>query len=244
MFPILFTRTFLIVGGMLLITTLFSYSNKKFDSLKEVLLSIFGIFFLLFLGRQFINDYPLNLMIIALFSALSGWMIGPVISSIGEETAQKRYLKSRGIKLKKGESMHWQVKLDFIRDYDVEANNRATHKIVFQTISATTFAVFATAATVFLTQYNFSLMESYLLIALLLLLVMTILNFSFFRSKFMDLLLYYFGAGLFTLYLFVDFYRMEQMANDTTWKTAADISIRMYLDIFNLFLSLLGIQTT
>jgi len=95
MFPILFTRTFLIVGGMLLITTLFSYTNKKFDSLKEVLLSIFGIFFLLFLGQQFINDYPLNLIIIALFSALSGWMIGPVISTIGEETAQKRYLKSR-----------------------------------------------------------------------------------------------------------------------------------------------------
>ena len=76
-------------------------------------------------------------------------------------------------------------------------------------------------------------------IALLILIVMGILNILWFKSSFLSLLSAYIGVVIFVLYLLYDFNQLEKMAGDKTWGTAVNISVDLYLDIINLFLSLL-----
>lgn len=48
MFDILFARTFIIVGGMLIITAITSRINKAFETAKEMWIAIIGTFAFLF----------------------------------------------------------------------------------------------------------------------------------------------------------------------------------------------------
>lgn len=106
---ILFVRTFLILGGMLILTTIAARLNKAFETRLEFAFTVFGQF--LFLVVIYVNadQFPSNLIFCALFSFLIGWSLGPTISYIGEEFKFRKYLKSKGIRTKsiKKEKSWW-----------------------------------------------------------------------------------------------------------------------------------------
>lgn len=241
MFDILFARTFIVIGGMLIITAITSRINKAFETTEEMWVTIIGTFAFLFIIIFLADIYPLNLLLIAIFSALIGWEIGPTIEHFGKRFKIRKYLQSRGIVIKKGQEITNEQKKEFEQSFNANQYHQEWHNIVFQALFATAIAVFATAGTVFLTSIDFGFLSSFLLISLIILVIMGLLNIFFFRSKIFSLARAYIGAVIFTLYLLFDFNRLEKMAGDESWDTAIDIAINIYLDIINLFLNLLEI---
>ncbi|MBI4262367.1 Bax inhibitor-1 family protein, partial [Candidatus Uhrbacteria bacterium] len=185
-------------------------------------------------------SYPLNLLLVAVFSGLIGWSIGPTIAFYGMAFRLKKFAKSQGIMLKKGETLNNEQRAAFAR-FSATTQTDTSHSIVSQAMFATACAVFATAGVVFLTNYDFSFLGGFLFIALLILVAMGLLNIFFYRSRIVSLVRAYIGVVLFTLYLVFDFDRLEKMANDQSWGAAVDIAVNIYLDIINLFLSILEI---
>ena len=100
MYDILFAKTFFIVGFMLIITTFFSRINKAYETKSEAFITIFGSFASLFAIMFFSENYPTNLILVAIFSGFIGWSMGPTISAIGESFKMKKYLKKAGVKSK------------------------------------------------------------------------------------------------------------------------------------------------
>tara|TARA_B100000427_G_C15476694_1_gene581067 strand:- start:293 stop:1144 length:852 start_codon:yes stop_codon:yes gene_type:complete len=94
---ILFTRVFLIVGGMLLVTSLAARINKAFETTTETVITFVLPFILLFPLNYYADIYPLNLILAAAFSFNMGWMIAPAIIAIGEQFKWRRYIKNKGI---------------------------------------------------------------------------------------------------------------------------------------------------
>ena len=241
MFDILFARTFIIVGGMLIITAITARINKAFETAKEMWITIIGTFAFLFAIIFFADVYPLNLLLVAIFSALIGRVIGPTIEHFGKRFKMKKYLKSRGVVIKKGQKITDEQKNEFEQSFDINQYQQEWHNVVFQAIFATALATFSTAGIVFLTSIDFSFLGGFLLISLNMLVVMGLLNIFFFRSKIFSLVRAYIGAVIFTLYLLYDFNRLEKMAGNESWGAAIDIAVNIYLDIINLFLDLLEI---
>ena len=121
--------------------------------------------------------------------------------------------------------------------------NKKWQNIVFQAMLGTTIAVLLTAALVSVSSIDFSFLGMFLFISLLLLIIISVLNMFFFKSQKLSLVKAYFGVLIFTLYLVYDFNRLEQLIaqGDTSWSSAVDIAVNLYLDIINLFLDLLQI---
>ena len=94
---LLMSRTFLILGGMLVITTITSRFNKAYETTTEAVLTIGGSFSLLFLVMYYADLYPLNLIMVATFSGFVGWSLGPTIAYIGERFKFRKYLKSKAV---------------------------------------------------------------------------------------------------------------------------------------------------
>ena len=94
---ILFTRVFLIVGGMLLVTSFAARINKAFETTTETVITFVLPFILLFPLNYYADIYPLNLILAAAFSFNMGWMIAPAIIAIGEQFKWRRYIKNKGI---------------------------------------------------------------------------------------------------------------------------------------------------
>ena len=243
MFDILFARTFFIVGGMLIITAITARINKTFETAKEMWITIIGTFAFLFTIIFFADIYPLNLLLVAIFSALIGWQIGPTIEHFGKKFKLRKYLKNRGVVIKKGQEITDEQKKELEQSFDTNQYHQEWHNVVFQALFATALAVFSTAGIVFLTSIDFGFLGGFLLIPLIMLIVMGLLNIFFFHSKIFSLVRAYIGAVIFTLYLLFDFNRLEKMAGDETWGVAIDIAVNIYLDIINLFLDLLEILT-
>ena len=241
MFDILFARTFFIVGGMLIITAITARINKTFETAKEMWITIIGTFAFLFAIIFFADIYPLNLLLVAIFSALIGWQIGPTIEHFGKRFKLRKYLKNRGVVIKKGQEITDEQKKEFEQSFDTNQYHQEWHNVVFQALFATALAVFSTAGIVFLTSIDFGFLGGFLLISLIMLIVMGLLNIFFFHSKIFSLVRAYIGAVIFILYLLFDFNRLEKMTGDKTWGVAIDIAVNIYLDIINLFLDLLEI---
>ena len=94
---LLMSRTFLILGGMLVITTITSRLNKAYETGTEAFITIGGSFLFLLLVLIYGDSYPLNLIMVAIFSGFIGWSLGPTIAYIGESFKFRKYLKSKGI---------------------------------------------------------------------------------------------------------------------------------------------------
>ena len=94
---LLMSRTFLILGGMLVITTITSRLNKAYETGTEAFITIGGSFLFLLLVLIYGDSYPLNLIMVAIFSGFIGWSLGPTIAFIGESFKFRKYLKSKGI---------------------------------------------------------------------------------------------------------------------------------------------------
>ncbi len=241
MFDILFARTFFIVGGMLIITAITSRINKETETLTEFWISVIGLFGFLFAIVFFADVYPLNLVLIAIFSGFIGWIIGPSIVYLGKRYTFRQYLKSKGVSLKKGQEFTLEQKNEFENSFDSTKYSKDWRNIVFQALLATSLAVVSTAAIVFLTSIDFSFLQGFLYISLIILILMGLLNAFFFRSSLISLIKAYVGAVIFTLYLLFDFDRLEKMAGDESWGAAINIAVSIYLDIINLFLDILEI---
>lgn len=239
MFDILFARTFVIVGGMLLITAATARINKAFETKKELILTVIATFALLFAIMFLRDSFPLNIALVAAFSAIVGWEIGPTIEYYGRIPKIKKFNKQKG--LEPNHPLTPEMKKEFNEWLKSYPDSGSWNKIVSQALFSTALAVFATAGTVFLTSFDFSFLGGFLFIALIVLIIMGLLNMFFFKSSTFSLVRAFFGVLIFTGYLLYDFNRLEKMAGDESWATAIDISVSLYLDIINLFLDLLEI---
>ena len=229
---------FFIVGAMLLITAGAARLNSNPKRGWGAIIASFGLLFaIIFFGHIF----PLNLVLVALFSAAIGWMISPTIVSLGENYKVKTFLKERGIMLKKWEALTESQAADLAEYLQSHPSNEQWNKIIFQAMFSTALAVFATASLVFISDIDFSFMGIFLFIALLILIIMWLLNVFVFKSRMFSLVKAYFWVLIFTGYLIYDFNTLEKMAGDDSWGTAVNIAVSIYLDIINLFLYLLEI---
>jgi len=241
MFDILFVRTFLIVGSMLIISAITALVNKSFETALEMWLSIILSIGILVALMFYANIFPTNLILVALFSGLMGWQIGPAVSGLGHRYKFKKHLKENDIIIGRGREITKEQQEEFGESFDGDKYQSEWNATVFQAFFATAIAVFATGGLVFLTNIDFSFLNGFLIISLIILVLMGILNIFIFRSTMFAFISSYFGAIIFTLYLLFDFNRLESMAGDESWATAIDISVNLYLDIINLFLDLLTI---
>ena len=89
------SRTFLILGGMLIITTITARLNKAYETSTELFITVGGSFLFLFSVMIFADSYPINLIVVAIFSGFIGWSLGPTIAYIGESFKFRKYLKSK-----------------------------------------------------------------------------------------------------------------------------------------------------
>ncbi len=241
MFDLLFSRTFLIVGGMLIITAFAARINKAFETKTEARITILGTFILLFVTQYFADQFPLNLLMVGLFSGLIGWQIWPAIEMYGDRYKLNQYLQSRGIKLKKWEKLPKEHEEDFKEFLTTYPPSDPWSHIISQAIFATAMAVFAMAWLVYMTSIDFSIYGGFLLIALIILIIMGLVNIFIYRSKIFSLIRVYFGVIIFMGYLLYDFSVLTNRAWDDSRATAINISVNIYLDIINLFLYILDI---
>ena len=79
----LMTKTFLIIGGMLIITTIAARFNKALETKTEATIAICGSFLTLFICFILADKYPINLWACAAFSGFTGWILGPAVGNIG-----------------------------------------------------------------------------------------------------------------------------------------------------------------
>ena len=94
---LLMSRTFLILGAMLVVTTITSRLNKAYETSLEAVFTIGGTFLFLFMVLIYADSYPLNLVMVAIFSGFIGWSLGPTIAYIGERFKFNKYLKSKSV---------------------------------------------------------------------------------------------------------------------------------------------------
>ena len=97
---LLMIRTFSIVGGMLIVSTIAARVNKAYETFTEKFITIFGAFASLFLIMYFGDIYPHNLIACGILSGFMGWSLGPTIGYIGERFKWKKFLKDKGVKRK------------------------------------------------------------------------------------------------------------------------------------------------
>ncbi|MGL5830572.1 MAG: Bax inhibitor-1 family protein, partial [Candidatus Altimarinota bacterium] len=230
-----------IIGAMLLITAVTARLNKAFETAAEMWITIIAMFGFLFAIFFFADSFPINLILVGIFSALMGWQMGPTIEFYGLNFKRRKFLKAQGLDLKNGDVPTAEQEGQFEASLAQDPHANEWNNVVFQALFATAFAVFATAGIVFLTAINFSFLGGFLFIALLILIVMSVLNLLFFRSKIFSLVKSYIAVIIFTLYLLYDFDRLEKYAASDSWAAAIDIAVNIYLDIVNLFINLLAI---
>ena len=241
MFDILFARTFIIIGVMLLITAFASYMNKNANTKKTGWLPIVFSFILLFAVQIFAESYPINLVLVWLFAFCIWWMITSWIKALWDNFKTKKFLKQRKIVLKKWDTLTEEQLSDLEKYLISNRSNDEWNKIISQAMLSTALAVFATSLLVFTSSINFSFLWIFLFIALIILIIMSLLNIFLFKSKIFSLVKAYFWVIIFTLYLIYDFNTLEKMAWDESWATAINLAMNIYLDIINLFLYLLEI---
>ena len=97
---ILFFKTFFLVGGMLLITSIGARVNKAYETILEAVLTIGGTFLTLFVVYSQRDDFPTNLLALAAFSFCIGWSMGPTITMFGERFKFRKYSQRIGLKSK------------------------------------------------------------------------------------------------------------------------------------------------
>lgn len=97
---ILFFKTFSLVGGMLLITSIGARINKAYETTFEAVLTIGGTFLSLFVVYSLRDNFPTNLFALSAFSFCIGWSMGPTITMFGERFKFRKYQKKIGLNSK------------------------------------------------------------------------------------------------------------------------------------------------
>ncbi|MCP4524111.1 MAG: hypothetical protein GY828_07885 [Candidatus Gracilibacteria bacterium] len=239
-FDILFARTFLVVGAMLILTAVGSGLNKNNVSFNSIV-SLVILIALLYISLSVSDTFPLNIVLISVFSLFMGWIISPAIQNLGENFKTRKFLKTRNISLKKDEILS-EEQMNDLEGYLIDnKSDDQWNKIIAQAMFSTALAIISTASLVFMSDIDFSFLGMFLFIALLILIIMGLINFFVFKSRIFTLIKAYCGVLIFTGYLIYDFDTLEKMAGDESWSTAIHLAINLYLDIINLFLYILEI---
>ena len=128
---ILLVRTFTIIGGMLVITTIFSKINKAYETSTEAWITLIGAFLFFFLTYIYANQYPINLIYAGIFSAFIGWDLGPGIAFMGEKIKFREYLKKIGVNSKFIYEKSTKKTHESIADKYFRKHEDLTKKLVF-----------------------------------------------------------------------------------------------------------------
>jgi FtsH-binding integral membrane protein len=97
---VLFFKTFSLVGGMLLITSIGARINKAYETTFEATLTTAGAFLTLFIVYSLREYFPTNLLALTAFSFCIGWSMGPTITIFGERFKFRKYSQKSGLKSK------------------------------------------------------------------------------------------------------------------------------------------------
>ena len=240
-------KVFFIVGIMLVVTAFVSKLNKAFESRWEFWGLFLGSIALLFIIPGF--GFPINLILALVFACLFGLMIGPGIRGIMISFVARKKLQAQGYDKARLKTMSKDEQaalmsaavMEIERDGAQESLAQDWNNVLGLAIYSTAGITIAAAAIVFGLDIDFSFLGQILLVGLIGLIIVGLLNMFFFRSPLVRLVSAYIGAVIFSLYLLYDFNRLKEAAGDTTWETAIQIGISIYLDIINLFLDLLQI---
>jgi FtsH-binding integral membrane protein len=241
MLDILFARTIIIISWMLLITALMARTNKTYETKNEMRGTLIVTFGLLFAVMFFDDQYPINLILVALFSAAIGRSMWPTITFYGEQYQLNQYLKKNNISIWKDEEIPVQTITDFEQGFNRESYSQQRNNIIFQAILGTVIALLITWWLVMFTTIDFGFLDMFLFIILLMFVIINLLNYFFFKSSFYELMKPYIGVVIFVWYLLYDFNKLEKLAGDTTRSAAISVSVSIYLDIINIFMYLLQI---
>ena len=212
MFETLMSKTFIILTASLAVAWLACmFAARLFNRALQMqdyqvvkryttfaLIANIGAFLLLMFMR---TAFPLNMLLMALFTASSGFSLGVYFIAYND-TAQKA-------------------------------------------LSLTVLTTFLTGLIAMYSGLDFAWMGKFLFIALIILVIYSLIR-IFVRirgQKFMAGL----GVLIFTGYLLFDFNRLAKLkavADANNWDTALNFAISIYLDIINLFISLMNLMSS
>lgn len=212
MFETLMSKTFIILTASLAVAWLAcmfaarlfnrALQMQDYPAIKRYSLFAIIINIIVFLVLMFVRTaFPLNMILMALFTASSGFTLG-VYFIAHNDTAQKA-------------------------------------------LSLTVLTTFLTGLIAMYSGLDFAWMGKFLFIALIILVIYSLIR-IFVRirgQKFMAGL----GVLIFTGYLLFDFNRLAKLkaiADANNWDTALNFAISIYLDIINLFISLMNLMSS
>ena len=75
----------------------FSVLASMPPTFAAAIITIVGSFGSLFAIMFFSDVYPLNLVLVAIFSGFIGWSMGPTVSALGENFKMRKYKKKAGL---------------------------------------------------------------------------------------------------------------------------------------------------
>lgn len=241
-------KTFLIVLMMLCTTALAARRNHAFESRVEFWGLFIGMLALLFIIPAV--SMPWSFALAFVFAWMMGALVGPGIKGTMMQYVVKQRLKAQGHTKQQLKDMPEAEREALVNAAVTDVNNPEHHSLVQDWNNILTLALVSTGGITLLTAVvvayvgmDFGFLGLGLFIALLALIIMGLLNMFWFKSPLMRLIGSYIGAVIFSLYLLYDFDRLEDSvaAGDNSWETAINLAISIYLDIVNLFLSLLDI---
>ena len=212
MFPTLMSKTFIILTASLTVAWLAcmfaarlfnrALQMQDYPAIKRYSLFAIIINIIVFLVLMFMRTaFPLNMVLMALFTASSGFTLGVYFIS----------------------------------------HNDTTQKA----LSLTVLTTLLTGLIAMYSGLDFAWMGKFLFIALIILVIYSLIR-IFVRirgQKFMAGL----GVLIFTGYLLFDFNRLAKLkavAEANNWDTALNFAISIYLDIINLFISLMNLMSS
>jgi Inhibitor of apoptosis-promoting Bax1 len=248
---ILIVKTFAVIVMMLCATALAARRNHDFETKWEFWGLLIGSFALLFIIPGV--PMPFNLILALVLAFMMGSLIGPGIKQMMVSFVVRKRLEQQGhtketLKAMTDEerSALMQQSLASMQTEDHSSITQDWNNILGLAIYGTAAMTLLTATVVFTSGIDFSFLGLGLFVALLGLIVMWLLNFFFFKSPLMRLIGSYIGAVIFSLFLLYDFNQLEAAValGDTSWETAIDLGISIYLDIINLFMDLLDILSS
>jgi FtsH-binding integral membrane protein len=245
---ILIIKTFGVVLMMLCATAVAARRNHSFEGKWEFWgLFITGLVLVFVIPAV---SMPFNIVLAMGLALIMGSLIGPSIKAMMLGYVVRKRLEAMGYTKAKQKALTPQEREGLVAPILADINNPEHHTIVQEWNNILALALFstggmtlATAVGVAVLDVDFTFLGLGLFVALIGLILMGLLNAFFFKSPMMRLIGSYIGAVVFSLYLLYDFNRLEQavVAGDTSWDTAINIGISLYLDIINLFMDLLDI---
>ena len=244
-------KTFGVILMMLCATALTVRRNHAFETRWEFWGLLIGAFVLLFVIP--VTTMPINFLLALVFAIIMGALIGPGIKGMMMSYVVRKRLEQQGYTKASLKDIPIDEREALAAAVQADINNPAHSSIVQDWNNIIGLALYGTggmtlitAVAVSILDIDFSFLGFGLFVALAGLIVMGLLNMFFFKSLLMRLVGSYIGAVVFSLYLLYDFNRLEAAVagGDTSWETAINLGISIYLDIVNLFMDLLDILSS